>query len=273
VPRGDLHRDRLATTRTALYLSARVAAELDAARVARRAIVPPSELARLSIDEAYDVQDAFVARREAFGDIRSGWKLGLTSDVKQRIMGIDRPVFGRTFAAGRVSSGASASLAEFIAPRTEPEIAFGLARALDPRSSLEDLRKAVAWVAPALEITDSRYTPGTRTAVELIADNTSSAGYVLGARISIDRAPNLATLQAVILRNGVAFATASSAGVLGNPVAALGLLARHLEERGLRTAPGDIVLSGAITDAFSVAAGDRVEARLAGLGTAAVDFV
>jgi 2-keto-4-pentenoate hydratase len=193
--------------------------------------------------------------------------------VKQRIMGIDRPVFGRTFAAGRVPSGGRAPVADFIAPRTEPELAFGLARPLDPGSGFGELLEAVAWVAPALEITDSRYTSGQRTAVELIADNTSSAGYVLGARVRIDRAPDLATIDTVILRNGLVVAAGNSAGVLGNPVAALGLLARHFAERGLRAAAGDIVLSGAITGAFSVAPGDRVEARLAGLGTAAVDFV
>lgn len=271
--RRDLRRDRLAATRTAFDLSATLAAELDRARAERRAIVPPSDLARLSVIEAYDVQDALVARRVSSGFACSGWKLGLTSVVKQRIMGIDRPVFGRTFGAGRVANGASVARTAFIAPRTEPELAFGLERALEPRASLLELQAAIAWVAPALEITDSRYEPAKRTAVELIADNTSSAGYVIGTPARLEHAPNFATIEAVIVRNGDVVYAGNTSAVLGNPAVALLLLARHLAERNLVTAPGDIVLSGAITDAFPVEPGDRVEARLAGLGTACVAFV
>ena len=67
-------------------------------------------------------------------------------------------------------------------------------------------------------------------------------------------------------------AQGSTADVLGDPVQALAALAAHLGRRGLRAAPGHIVLSGAITDAVPVALGDVVEARLAGLGTVSVRF-
>jgi 2-oxo-3-hexenedioate decarboxylase len=250
-----------------------LAMQLEQARAAALAIVVPPELANLSLDEAYEVQDALVVVRRASGAVQSGWKLGITSPVKQRVMGIATPLFGRTFADGARASGEQIAFAALIAPRTEPELAFGLGSALDPAMDAAALTRAIAWIAPALEVTSSRYRPGTRTAVELVADNTSSAAYVLGPRRELGGAAALETFATELVRNGEIVARGSTADVLGDPVNALKALAEHLARRGQRAEPGEIVLSGAITDAIPVAAGDAIEARLAGLGTAAISFV
>jgi 2-oxo-3-hexenedioate decarboxylase len=249
-----------------------LAGRLDGARLALAAIVPPPEYAGLSLAAAYDLQDAVVARRSRT-DRQSGWKLGATSPVKQQVMGIDHPLFGRLFAAGERASGDRAVCADFIAPRSEPELAFGLIAEIDPTMDADALLAAVGWIAPALEITDSRYRPGMRTAVELVSDNTSASGYVLGERVAPPRAGALDGFATELVRNGVVVERGSTADVLGHPLNALAALAVHLASRGLRAGAGDVVMSGAITDAVSVARGDVIEARLTGLGSASVSFV
>ncbi len=250
-----------------------LATELDHARRTRRAMAPAPDLAAISLREAYDVQDALVARRESMGALRSGWKLGLTSRIKQRSMGVGHPLFGRLFADDAVTSSRGVLTAAFIAPRAEPELAFGLSGPLDPGADVELLMAAIAWVAPALEITDSRYVQGKRTAVELVADNSSSAAYVIGGKVRLDAAPRLDAIGTQLIRNGSVISAGTTADVLGDPFNALRRLAEHLAERGLQTADGDVVLSGAITDAFPATPGDRFVARLRGLGTATVQFV
>jgi 2-keto-4-pentenoate hydratase len=249
-----------------------LAARLLAAQAARRGIDPPAELAALTLAEAYAVQDALAAAREASGVRRAGWKLGITSPVKQRVMGIAHPLFGRMFADGDRTSGTTAALADFVAPRTEPEIVIGLASDIDPAMDHAALAAAIAWIAPALEITDSRYRSGTRTAVELVADNTSSSAYVIGPRIAAAIAPDYAALPTELVRNGAVVLRGSTADVLDHPLNALTALATHLAARGLRAGAGDVILSGAITDAIPVRAGDTIEARIAGLGVASVSF-
>jgi 2-keto-4-pentenoate hydratase len=246
---------------------------LEAARSSVCAIAVPPALAALSLAQAYDVQDALVAVRLRAGARQSGWKLGITSPVKQQVMGIAHPLFGRTFADGEYAGGASIAHATLIGPRAEPELAFGLKSTIDASMDETALMHAVAWIAPALEITDSRYLRGTRTAVELVADNTSSAAYAIGERADPATAGPLEGFATELVRNGTVLATGLTADVLGNPLRALAALAKHLEGRGLHAAPGDIVLSGAITDAVPVAVGDVVEARITGLGVAAVRFV
>jgi 2-keto-4-pentenoate hydratase len=250
-----------------------LAEHLEGARIRAVAIDPPAQLATLNLSRAYDLQDALVAVRVAAGARQSGWKLGITSPVKQRVMGIDHPLFGRTFADGERAGGERIAHASFVAPRTEPELAFGLAGAIEPGMDGAALGALVAWVAPALEITDSRFTPGRRTAVELVADNTSSSAYVIGPRIAAREAGELGSFATDLVLNGTVVNRGTTADVLGDPRNALLALAAHLAARDLRTRAGDVVLSGAITDAIAVAPGDVVEARLAGLGAAAVTFV
>jgi 2-keto-4-pentenoate hydratase len=250
-----------------------LAEELERARAQARAIAPPAPLATMTLAQAYAVQDALVAVRTAGGALPSGWKLGITSPVKQRVMGIDHPLFGRTFAAGECASGAAVRFAGLIAPRTEPELAFGLAGPLDAGMDDAELLRAVAWIAPALEITDSRFLPGRRTAVELVADNTSSSMYVIGPRSGAPFTTAFGAYATELIRNGEVVERGSTADVLGDPIRALAALAAHTSARGLNTLAGQIVLSGAITDAIGVAPGDLVEARLHGLAVAAVRFV
>jgi 2-keto-4-pentenoate hydratase len=253
--------------------TAAIAVQLENARIGRRAIAPPRELAELSLREAYDVQDSLIRSRESSGSTLSGWKLGLTSRVKQRLFNIEYPLFGRLFADGAVINSRSVTFSGLIAPRVEPELAFGLSAPLDPGADPALLMSAIAWVAPALEITDSRYRPGVRTAIELVSDNTSAGAYVIGGRVRLDAAPRLAAIGTQLIRNGSVLAAGTTADVLGDPFNALRSLARHLAERGLHAKAGDIVLSGAITDAFPASLDDRVVARLRGLGTASVGFV
>jgi 2-oxo-3-hexenedioate decarboxylase len=250
-----------------------IAVALEAARRGRRAVAPPAELAVLTLSEAYDIQEAGAARRESSGVGRSGWKLGLTSRVKQRIMGIDHPLFAPLFADAAVPSSSRVLHSGFIRPRAEPELAFGLRAPLDRAGDVSKLMGAIEWIAPALEITDSRYLPGSRSAVELVADTASAAAYVIGGRVRFDSAPRLDAIGTQIIRDGSVLAGGTTADVLGNPFAALQLLVEHLTARGLRTKAGDVILSGAITDAFPASPGDRLEARLRGLGTASVTFI
>ncbi len=251
---------------------AHLATLLLTAQRSRHGVDPPTELRALDLHAAYAIQDALTAAREASGVRRVGWKLGITSPVKQRVMGIAHPLFGRIFADGERPDGEPALIDHFIAPRTEPELAICLATAIDASMDHAALARAVAWIAPALEITDSRYRSGTRTAVELVADNTSSAGFVIGPRTAAGDAPPYDALATELLRNGDVAQRGSTSDVLDHPLNALAALATHLAARGARAQAGDIVLSGAITDAIPVALGDTIEARIAGLGSARIAF-
>jgi 2-keto-4-pentenoate hydratase len=101
---------------------------------------------------------------------------------------------------------------------------------------------------------------------DVVADNTSAGRYVVGSAVPV-AGLDLRLLGVVLEHNGEVVATASGAAALGHPAAAVAWLVRNLalENEGLRA--GDIVLSGGLTAAVPVKAGDVVTATADRLGS------
>ena len=66
---------------------------------------------------------------------------------------------------------------------------------------------------------------------------------------------------------------AAGAAVLGNPLAAVAMLANHLGERGQEIPAGTFIMTGGVTEAILVKAGDNVIARFQDLGSVSMRFV
>ncbi|WP_329286734.1 2-keto-4-pentenoate hydratase [Streptomyces sp. NBC_00691] len=207
--------------------------------------------------EAYAVQEALVARRLARGERLTGFKLGFTSVAKMRQMGVSDLIHGRLTDRMVIPDGGRLDLSGLIHPRVEPEVAFLLGDTLRPGG---DPMAAVAGVATALEVIDSRYHGFRFSLPEVIADNTSAAGYAVGpwnAPVDLD------DLGVLLELDGRLAETGSTAAILGSPLRALAAAARlagALE-------PGTVILAGAATAAVPLPPGTHVRATVAGLGT------
>jgi len=77
----------------------------------------------------------------------------------------------------------------------------------------------------------------------------------------------------VLTKNDAIVATGAGAACLGHPLHAVRWLAATMVAKGRPLRAGDVVLSGALGPMTAVAAGDRVHAEIAGLGTVSVRFV
>jgi 2-oxo-3-hexenedioate decarboxylase len=224
---------------------------------------------RLTEAAAYRVQ-AELYRMRRGADV--GFKMGLTSVAKMRQMNIDAPICGFLTAPMIAHDGATIPRSHFVQPRVEAELAFVLRRPLTGPVTTAEAMDAVGGVAVAIEILDSRYRDFSFALPDVIADNTSASRFVLGSEV---RSPTLLPVgnTGVVLEiNGAPVAVASSAAVLGHPARSLAMLLDLLEQYyppGMRTLPqGAIILTGGITEAFAVDAGDRVRVRADGLGSA-----
>ncbi|GAA2230200.1 fumarylacetoacetate hydrolase family protein [Streptomyces amakusaensis] len=210
--------------------------------------------------EAYAVQDALVARRLARGERLTGVKLGFTSLAKMRQMGVSDLIHGRLTDRMEIPDGGLYDLSGLIHPRVEPEVAFLLGDTLRPGG---DPAAAVAAVAPALEIIDSRYDGFRFSLPEVIADNTSAAAYAVGPWSALNTPDDLGNLGVLLELDGRPAQTGSTAAILGHPLRALAAAARlagPLE-------PGTVILAGAATAAVPLEPGTFVQATIAGLGT------
>ncbi len=223
----------------------------------------------LTIEEAYKLQDGLLARKLAENHTKPvGLKLGLTSRAKQKMMGVNEAIYGYLHNDMLAFEWEPINFQNLIHPKVEPEIAFLLAKDLQGETiTAKDVINATKYVAPALEIIDSRYQDFRFTLVDVIADNCSSAKFIVGSKWVTPNAIDLENIGMVMSKNGEVKQTGSSAAVLGNPATAIAWAVNELGARGKGLKKGDIILSGAMSEAIAFYPGDSVTANFDGLGS------
>lgn len=222
----------------------------------------------LDLDGGYAAQDELLRRKQEAGERIIGVKLGLTSRAKQQRMGIDAPLTGWLTDAMVLPAGVPVPQSELIHPRAEPEIVFVLGRPLTgPGVTAATALAAVDTVFAGLEVIDSRYKDFRFTLPDVIADNASSARFVLGP---VGRRPedlDLAMEACLLEVDGAIVDSATGAAVQGHPAEALALAANDLGRRGITLEAGWLVLTGGMTDAVFIEPGHMVAAHFTSLGS------
>lgn len=240
-----------------------------AERDVKEVIKVTDEHPELTIKEAYEIQDGLLAHKLAESGTKTiGVKLGLTSKAKQEMMGVNEAIYGYLHNDMLAYEWEPIKYAELIHPKVEPEIAFLLAEDLQGENiTAEDVLKATRYVAPALEIIDSRYKDFKFTLVDVVMDNCSSSKFVVGSKWVAPVEIDLGNIGMVMSKNGQVEQTGSSAAVLGHPATAIAWAVNELGALGKGLKKGDIVLSGAMSEAIAFEAGDSVIAEFDGLGS------
>lgn len=260
--------------RAAESIEAEAARRLRDARRTRRPCGPVRGLLRSGdIDQAYRVQELVTRADVEHGRRIVGRKIGLTSEAVQQQLGVDQPDFGVLFADMRCDAGATVDLGRLIQPRVEAEVAFVLEADLDGEPLTDaDVRSAIAFAVPALEIVDSRVADWDIEIVDTVADNASSGLYVLSQHETVVADLDLAGVPMRMEVNGETASTGSGRACLGDPLTAVRWLAATCRRLGSPLRAGELVLSGALGPVVTLASGMKIKAHLGELGSVAASF-
>jgi 2-keto-4-pentenoate hydratase len=224
--------------------------------------------------DSYGVQAAVADIRLSLGHRVVGKKIGLTSPAMQDLAGVREPDFGLLFDVMEAEDGGELDLDALVAPMVEPEIAIVLRRSLEgPRITPRQVLAAIDYISPAFEIVDSRIADWKIRWHDTVADNGSSARFVLADRAYSPHGVDFEAMAVVVERNGRAEATAAMREVLGNPLRSVGWLAAKLSAHGSGLQAGDVVLPGSPCRAIRAHAGDRFRADFGPLGAVTLGFV
>jgi len=248
------------------------AAALFEAERTRRTIAPFSpDHPELGEPEAYAIQAAGLALR---GAPRIGYKLGYTSAAMRAQMNIDHPNFGVLTADMRIDpTSDQVCAAELIHPMVEPEIALLLGRRIEgTQHDRNSVWRHVDAVLPALEIVDTRYHEYKFAIVDNIADNSSSARFVTGAPLSLQRCDDLRLVGVLLSCDGRATDHGIGANAMGDPLLALAWLANFLGAREVPLEEGALILTGGLTRAHPAIAGQVMMGEFSQLGVAKACF-
>ena len=228
----------------------------------------------MTVADAYRIQLVNVERRLNNGQRLIGMKIGLTSQGMQKLLNVDVPDYGHLFDGMLLTDGQVCHISQLIQPKVEGELSFCLSKTLKgPGVTVADVYDAVRYVAPSIEIVDSRIQDWKVKLQDTVADNGSSARLMMGARMTPIEQVDMRLTGMTLEKNGELVNSGTTAEVWGNPAAAVACLANMLAEFGIELKAGSVVMAGALTAAVPVEAGDVVTASFQGMGSVTVKFV
>lgn len=224
-------------------------------------------LAPTDADGAYALQLLNTRVWQSEGRRIVGRKIGLTAKAVQSQLGVDQPDYGVLFDDMEIANEGVLRASRVLQPKAEAEVALIMGSDLDaPDASPEDVLASAAFAAPAIEIVDSRIADWKITFADTVADNGSSAFFVLGQERRPLRDLDLWTCGMALELNGHVASIGAGAACLGHPLNAAAWLARALAAVGEGLRAGDIVLTGALGPMVALTPGDHVRATIGGLG-------
>lgn len=245
-----------------------IAQLLDRAAMDASAVPQVSNTQQFTEDEAYEIQRLSMEERYKRGEQFVGLKLGFTSFAKMEQMGVHDMIWGRLTDSMWFENGGEVSVDRFIHPRAEPEIAFLLKKDLDREISLDEIPEYIEACAPAIEIIDSRYENFKFSLEDVIADNCSSTGFVVGAWQPLPESLN--DLDMSLSFDGEVKESDSSNAILDNPYLSVCNASRLAAKYKQEFKAGQILLAGAATPAVFIEPGKKIVAKVSGLGSCSV---
>lgn len=236
-------------------------------------IAPLVDLDAADAAGAYAIQDLNTRHWVDQGRRIVGRKVGLTAKSVQLQLGVDQPDYGILFADMEVPDGGYLNPSLTLQSKAEVEVALVMERDIrDPHAAASDVARAVAYAVPAIEIVDSRIIDWKIRFADTVADNGSSAFFVLGREPRSLSGLDLWSCGGVLEFNGEIRSTGVGAACLGGPLHAAAWLARTLAGLGDGLKAGDVVLTGAIAPMVSLTPGDIVRGTIGGLGSVGFTF-
>ncbi len=242
----------------------------------------PAQLLPANRDSAYAIQDEMA--RLLSGDPSyhaAGWKVGATSPGVQKAEGYDGPIPGRIFASTIHKNGASIPLSRCRDAKIEAEVAFQFDSAPVRKIrgfTLENLA-GIVTAAPAFDITGTRYASNCRVSwdgrqrmLAGIADNGNGGAVVIAEGTSSWGSVDFMHLRVELLVNDGDPVPNLWDQSRGHPLEALAWTVNEVYNRGFTLTPGDVVLTGSLTEPHTVQAGDRVDCHMPGLGSLSCQF-
>lgn len=212
---------------------------------------------KFNLAGAYSIQKSLLLKMTEEGDQLTGYKLGFTSKAKMEQMGVHELIWGRLTDSMFIQNGGELNMNECIHPRAEPEIAFLIGTDISGPIKREEALSYIEGVTSAIEIIDSRYKDFKFSLEDVIADNCSSSGYVLGDWC--DPQTEIGDLHMQLIINGETVQEGSTHAILGHPINSLIEASKILTKYGVTIKKGMILLAGAATPAVYLNRGDHIE--------------
>ncbi len=226
----------------------------------------------LNVEDAYRLQAAIAQLRRARGERVVGYKVGCTSPVIRKQLGIDHCVTGRLYDTEQHLSGATLSRSSFDHLSIEGELAVELSRTPVAQDFEGDaIPGCVSRVFPVIELHNHVLRGESPTAGELIANNAIHAGVVAGTGILPTDTDSEPVLR--IFEDKQLVEECGGAELIQTIRTSLEWLSGILNDRGDELCAGHIVLTGSIPPLIPVRSNCSIRVETSPFGTVEARFI
>ncbi|MDC1311451.1 fumarylacetoacetate hydrolase family protein [Burkholderiales bacterium] len=200
-----------------------------------------------------------------------GHKIGCTTSVMQRFLGVPTPCAGEIFSRTVLKESGCVPREGFNRVGVECEVVVSISETITLDTYLEasfSSLSVIDSVMVGMEIVDDRYEDFTSLGVPtLIADNFFDSGCVLGDAVHDWRQLDLNNLVGKTRVNGVVVGSGTSSLIMGSPINALDWFIKSRVSRGLSITKGQFVMLGSVVETKWLEAGDVAEVEMESLGS------
>ncbi len=243
--------------------------------VKRRPVPPLTDThPELALESAYRIQQLNIERRTRAGETIIGHKIGLTGKPMQEKFGVSEPDFGHLLNTMLLDADAPLDLGPLIDPQIEVEPAFVLGRELrGPGLTVEDVIDATEYIVACYEIIDSRIVDWRIKLQDTVADNGSSARFILGREKIKPGNLVLDNLATELKLDGEIVDSGNTRAILGHPAMGIAWLGNKVSEFGVALEEGHVVLPGTCIRSFRLSGHQQAQGRIEGLGGESIDII
>lgn len=209
--------------------------------------LPSGQIAGLTIDQAYKLQNQLAKAILAKGDKVGGFKAGLTSEATQKRFGVDRALLGPLFKSGELSDGAVVNPKDYVRLFIETEVGYVAGAKIDkPVKDVEALKKSIKEVFPAVELPDMRFDDMKNLkGPDIVVDVIGSSKYIVGKRVPANTV-DVSTVVVTLNMDGNEVNKGKASDALGNQWDALLWLVNGAVAQGWTVEPGQVFITGAL---------------------------
>ena len=209
--------------------------------------------------------------RIAAGETPLGWKVGFGAPTAMKALGITAPLIGFLMHSAKLDNDATVSLADWVKPATEAEIAVYMAHDLTAQADRSVIQAAISGIGPAIELADVTFAPD--DVEKILAGNIYQRHVILGSCDTTRAGAKLDGIRARVVRNGREIGdTIDPQAATGEIISIVGLVATTLATYGETLRAGEVIITGSITPPLFVTAAESLPFELHPVGELSVRF-
>lgn len=212
-----------------------------------------SSISKLTMTEAYEVQDLVTKKRIEKGERVVGYKVGCTSNAIREQFGINEPINGRLFQPHIMDSKATIDYSNYVNCAIEPEMVFKIANDLKGVGlSVEELINSIAYVSPGIELHNFKFWVEPPTIQELICSGGIHAGLIVGNQKVDPRKLLFKDEMFSVYKDENLVTSARSSEIMGSPIHSLRWLVSFLTKKGKILKKDSLVIPGSPVELVNI---------------------